>query len=104
MGVLAQVVGVQVRLATQLHDALGQLVSMLQLLGGMLEELLGGNAGFDPAGHVVVAFVAQGAHPFGGQRLVEQAQDCFPVGVVALGYGALLDMLAGALAQGFDIG
>ncbi|MNH28058.1 hypothetical protein D3C78_654160 [compost metagenome] len=77
---------------------------MLQLLGGVLEEFVSCDTGLDPAGHVVVALVAQGADPLGGQRLVEQAQDFFPVGAVAFGHGALLDMLAGTLTQGFNIG
>ncbi|MNE28767.1 hypothetical protein D3C80_1222230 [compost metagenome] len=77
---------------------------MLQFLGGVLQKLLGGDTGLDPAGHVVVAFVAQGADPLGGQRLVEQTQNLLPVGVVTLGHGALLDMLTSAFTQGFHIG
>ena len=67
VGVFGQVVRIEVRLAAQLHDALGQLVGVLGFLVGMLEEFIGSHAGLDAAGHEVVTLVAQHADQFGGQ-------------------------------------
>jgi len=56
--------------------------------------------GFEAVGHEIVAFVAQDADQFGGQRFVEQAQHFVEVGAVAFGHRAILDVLAGPCAKG----
>ncbi len=100
MGVLGQQVRVELGFAAQLHDALGQFVGMFQFLVGVLQELIGGDAGFQAAGHEVVALVAQHADQFGGQRLIEQTQDLFAVGAVAFGHRAVFHILACPFAKG----
>jgi len=87
MGVFGQVIGVELRLATQLHNALCKLVGVFHFLVGVLQELVGSHAGLEPVGHEVVALVTQHAHQFSGQGFVEQPQDFFAVGVIALGDG-----------------
>jgi hypothetical protein len=47
MGVLRQVVRVEVRLAAQLHDAL-EFVGVFGFLVGVFEEFFGGDAGLMP--------------------------------------------------------
>ena len=94
---------IELRLAAQLHDALGQTVGVLCFLGRVFEEFVGGHIGFQAVGHEVVTLVAQDADQLGGQRFIEQAQHFLTVGAVALGYRAVLDVLPCALAQGFYI-
>jgi len=103
MGVFRQQVGVELRLAAQLHDTLGQFVSVLGFLGRMFQELIGSHAGLEAVGHEVVTLVAQHADQFSGQRLVEQSDDFLTVGVVAFGHGTVFDVLAGAAAQGRNV-
>ena len=43
---------------------------VLLLLLGVLEKLVGGDAGVEAVGHVVMAFVAQRADDLGSQRLI----------------------------------
>jgi len=103
MRAFSQAVGVVIRLASQLNDAFGQPIGMFLLLIGMFEELIGRQAGFEAGSHVVVALVAQVAHQLRGQRIVEQLNHGFAVGRIALGYRAILDVLARALAQGLFV-
>ena len=95
--------GIEVGLAPELHDALGDLVRVPLLLAGVLEELRLHGLGVDALGHEVVALVAQHAHQLGGEGLVEQADDGVAVGLVGLGHGAVLDVLSGPLAQRLDV-
>jgi len=104
VGAAAEAVGVEVRLAAQLHDAFGQLVGVLGFLAGVLQELLGGHVGLHALGHVVMAFVAQHTHQLRGQRVVEQAQHLLAVGVIAFGHGALVNILASGFTQGVLVG
>ncbi|MNP52374.1 hypothetical protein D3C76_1467670 [compost metagenome] len=67
MGVLAQVIRIEVRLAAQLDDPLSQLVGMLRFLVGVLKKLRGSNTGLDATGHEVMALVAQDTHQLGCQ-------------------------------------
>ncbi len=99
MGAFGEAVGVEVGLATQLNDSLGQAIGVFLLLIGVLEELGGGDAGFQPGRHVVVTLVAQVADQLGGQRLVQQVDHHLAVGGIALGDRAVLDVLTGPLAQ-----
>jgi hypothetical protein len=69
----------------------------------MFEELICCDARLEAVGHEVVALVAQHTDQFGGQRFIEQAQNLFPIGAVAFGYGAILDVLASAFSQGLYI-
>ena len=103
VGHFRQHVRIELRFAAQLHNTLGQSVSVFAFLLGVFEKLIGGGAGLQTAGHEVVTFVAQNADQFSGQRFVEQAQHLFTVGAVAFSYGAVLDVLARTFAQGLDI-
>ena len=67
------VAGFEVRLAAELHDALGDLVGVLLLLLRVFEELGLDRIGEHARRHEVMAVVAQHADPFGRQRFVEQA-------------------------------
>ena len=67
--------GIEVGLAAQLDDALGDLVGVRLLLVGVLEELGLHRLGMDAGGHVVVPLVAQDAHDLGGQRVVQDLAD-----------------------------
>jgi hypothetical protein len=51
--------------AAQLDDALGDAVGVLELLGRVLQELLGREARLDARGDEVVSLVPQRAHPLG---------------------------------------
>jgi hypothetical protein len=103
VGHFRQQVGIELRLATQLHDALGQTVGVVGFLDGVFEEFVSGDIGFQAVGHEVVALVAQHADQFGRQRFIEQTQHFFAVGAVAFGHCAVFDMLPSALAQGLNI-
>src|SRR5207244_12488750 len=96
--------GVEVRLAPELVDALGDQVSMGLLLAGMLEEFRGHGLGVDARGHVVVPLVAEHAHELGGGRLVEKTADGLAVAAIGGGDGALLDVAARAPAELLDVG
>ena len=65
---------VQVRLAAELRDPLGDPVRVLLLGARVLEKLVSDGARVNPGGHVVVALVAQDAHDLGRERLVQDAQ------------------------------
>jgi hypothetical protein len=73
------------------------------LLVRVLEELRGHRLGVDALGHEVVPLVAQHADDLGGQGLVEQADDGVAVRLVALGDGAVLDVLARPVAERLDV-
>jgi hypothetical protein len=53
--------------------------------------------------HEIVAPVAQHANDFSRQRFVQDLDHGLSVGLVAIGYRALLDVLARPLAERFDI-
>jgi hypothetical protein len=50
-----------------------------------------------------VPLVAQHADDFGCESFVEDLDNRFPIGLVALGHGAALDMFAGPFPQCFDV-
>lgn len=97
-------VGVEVRLAAQLDDALGQFVGVLLLLLGVFQELRGHRLGVQARDRVVVPLVAQGADDLGGEGLVEDEEHALQVRAVGVGDRALLDLPAGPLADGLDVG
>src|SRR5262249_25677316 len=57
----------------------------------------------DTARHEVVTLVAQHADELGGEHLVEHRDDALAVGLVALGYRALLHMLARVIPDPLDV-
>ena len=71
MAALRQRVGIEVGLAAELHDALGDPVGVLLLLGGMLGELRLDRIRRDALRHEVVPLVAQHADDLGRERLVQ---------------------------------
>src|SRR5665647_3480467 len=104
MAASRQPLGIEVRFASQLGDALGRNVGMALLLGRMLEELLGHGLSMNPSGHVVVTFVSQHTDNFRGENLIQYADDRFPVRSVGTGNRAHLHMLARSPAERLNIG
>ncbi|MNI72323.1 hypothetical protein D3C73_1282570 [compost metagenome] len=94
MAALQDALGRQVRLATQLHDALGQTVGVFLFLRSVLGEFRGHRFGVQSTGHEVVALVAQHTDDFRGQRFVQQFQHGFAVCAIGVRDGAGLDVLA----------
>ena len=72
MAARGEALGREVGLAAELRDALGDLVGVLLLVVGVLEELGRHALGVDALRHEVVALVAQHADDLGGERLVQQ--------------------------------
>src|SRR5664279_893612 len=104
MAASRQPLGIEIRFASQLGDALGCNVGMALLLARMLEELLGHGLGMNPGGHVVVTFVSQYTDNFRGQNLVQYVDDRFPVRSVGTGNRAHLHVLARPSAELLNIG
>ncbi|MNT88039.1 hypothetical protein D3C72_2285330 [compost metagenome] len=69
----------------------------------MGQEFIGDALRVRPLGHVIVSAIAQHADDFGGQRVVEQLQHGIAIRGIAGGHGAIIDVLAGALAQRLDV-
>ncbi|MNN44362.1 hypothetical protein D3C81_1586490 [compost metagenome] len=103
MRACGQRVRIEVRLAAQLDDALGQFAGMCLLLLRVFQELALDCVGQHALGHEVVPVVAQHAYIFGGQRVVEQLDHHLAVGAVAVGDRSVLDVLPCPLAQGLAI-
>src|SRR5260221_7138931 len=99
-----QPVGREVGLAAELHDTRRDLVGVLLLLAGVLEELRRHALGVDTLGHEVVALVAQRADDLGGERLVQQLVHHATVGVIPGSHRTFADVLPGPLAQRGDVG
>ncbi len=98
-----EAVGGEVRLAVELRDALGDLVGVLLLLVGVLEELLRDRLRVDARGHEVVPLVAEHADDLRRQRLVQDLDDRLAVGAVALGHRPLLHMLPRSFPKRLDV-
>ena len=77
---------------------------MALLLVRVREEFRGDALRMDALRHEVVAPVAQHADQLGGERVVELLEHRLAVGAVAGGHRALVEVLAGALAQGLNVG
>src|SRR4029079_6019274 len=90
--------------AAELGDALGDLVGVLLLLVGVLQELRRHALGMDALRHVVMELVAQRADDLGGERLVEELQHHAAVGVVTGSHRPLGDVLPGTPTQRLDVG
>src|SRR5262249_48337464 len=99
-----EALGIEVGLAAQLYDALGDAVGMGLLFAGVLKKLGLDRLRIDAFGHVVMPFVAQHAHDLGGQRFVEQLQHRVAVGVVAGSDRAVFHVLARPVSYGLDVG
>jgi hypothetical protein len=50
-----------------------------------------------------MTFIPEYAHDLSGERFVQKFNYRFAIGGVALGHGAVLDVLPCALAQSFDV-
>jgi len=99
----AQRIRVEIRLAAQLYDALGQLAGVRLLLLGVFQELGLHRVGQHALGHEVMTVVTQHADVLGGQRIVQQMDDGLAVGVVGIGDRAVLDVPARIVAQGLAV-
>ena len=102
MAALGQRLGVEVGLAAQLHDALGQLVGVGHFLVGMDQELVGDGRRGQTHGGEVMALVAHHAHQLGGQRVIEQLDDVLAPGPEMRGHGAIVQAALGSL-QGLGV-
>jgi len=89
-----EAVGVEVRRAVELDDPRRNRVGVLLSFLGVLEKLLLDRFRIDPARAVIMAFIAQHADYFGGERLVQKADHLGAVGAVFGGNGAAFDMAA----------
>ncbi len=69
---------IEVGLAAQLHDALGDHVGVFRLLVGVHQELVGDRRRGQALGGEMMALVAHDADEFGGQRVVEELDDVLP--------------------------
>jgi hypothetical protein len=95
---LQQVPRCEVGFSAELHDAFGNAVGVRGLFVGVHEELLGDRGRLDAVGREVMALVAQHAHQFGGERVVQQLDDVFAPWPVAGRHGAFVQ----APARGVD--
>ena len=95
---------IQVWIRAQLDDALGDLIGMSLLILRMFQELSGGHLGANSLGDVVVALVAQHAHQFRCQRLIQQLDDRLTILGITRGYRPILDVGARPLPQRGNIG
>jgi hypothetical protein len=85
MATRLQRVGCKVRLPAQLYDPLGDHVSLGKLLIRVQQELLGNPIGAETACHGTVQPVAQHAHQFGGERIVQPTQHRLAIAAVGVG-------------------
>src|SRR5262245_8934093 len=102
-GALAEAIGVQIGLAAELVDALGQHVQVLALLFGVLRELLLYGLAGQAGGADRVKLVAEDTHDFGGYRVVEQGDRVLHLAPVVLGDGAIAQMTPGPLSDLLDV-
>ena len=94
----------EIRLSPKLNDAFGQLIGMGLFLNGMLEKLGLHAKRIDPAGHEVMAFVAQDTDDFRGQGFVQQPDHRPHFGLVARCHGTIFNPLPGLGPERLHIG
>ena len=95
---------IEVGLAAELLNALGDLVGMLAFGVGMLLELVAHGHGVNAGRHEVVVHVAQHADNLGRQRVVQNRDGLIDVAFIGVGYRAFFNLLRGALTDFFHIG
>src|SRR5690348_6605562 len=98
-GALQQVAGIKVGLAAELLDAFGNAISVLAFGIGVLLELAGNRFAVYAGGHKVVVHVAEDAHDFGSQGLVQNFNGLFFIAAVGVCDGSIFDAAAGTLAE-----
>src|SRR5262249_18431905 len=102
-GAADDAVGVEVGLASELVDPLGEEVEMLGLFLGVLGKfLLDGLAG-QPRRADRVKLVAQYAHDLGGDRVVEERDRVLDLASVVLRDRAVAQLLPRALPNSLDV-
>jgi hypothetical protein len=99
MAALCQRLGIEVGLAAQLHDALGQLVRVAHLLVGMHEELVGNGRRGQAHGREMVALVTHHTDQLGSQRVIQQLDDVFAPGTEMGRHGAIVQAALGGLQR-----
>ncbi len=77
---------------------------MFRLFARVLEELVSGVLRVETLRGEVVTLVAQDAHEFGREGLVEDVDDPLQIRAVGVSYGTKLNVGAGSLAQALDVG
>src|SRR5690242_21951195 len=82
--IFEQVAGIEVGLAAELLDALGDAVSVLALGIGVLFEFAGNRFAVHAGGHKVVVHVAEDAHDLSSQGLVQNFDGLFFIAAVGL--------------------
>jgi hypothetical protein len=83
---------------------LGDLVGVTLLLNRMLEKFLTDGLGMNTAGHEVVTSIAKDTDDLGRQCLVQDSHCGLKIRLIALCDGTLLDMLASAQPECFNVG
>ena len=94
---------IEVGLAAELLNALGNLVGVLALGVGVLLEFVAHRHAVNAGRHEVVVHVAQHADNLRGQRLVQNRNSLLYVAFVGVGDGAFIDLLLGTSANLFYI-
>jgi len=82
---------------------LSAIASAWPCFAGVLEKFLRNRLRMNAPRHEVVILGAEDAHDLGGQGLVENGNNGGAVGLVRIGDRALVHVLAGALANRFDV-
>src|SRR5581483_1810173 len=103
MAPIDETLRIEVRLAIELSDAFGKAVGVLLLFLGMLQELVLDCLGVNSRGHIVVAFIAQGADDLSGERLVQQLHHGFAIALVTFSDRTVLDMLSSTLPDTLNV-
>src|SRR6185312_3581419 len=100
---LQQVFGVEVRLAAELLDSLGQHIGVLAFCVSMVLELAGHSFTVDAGGHEVMVNIAQQANDFSSKRFIEDLNGFFDVPLVTLRDGAVFHFFFRAPPKVFNI-
>ncbi len=93
--------GPEIRFAAQLHDPLGNEVGVGRFLVRVHQEFRGDRGGLQTVGREIVALVAQHAHEFGRQSIVQQLHDGVAVRTVRRCDGTFVEVLGGRVPKGF---
>ena len=95
---------IEVGLAAELLNALGDLVGVFALCIGVLLEFVAHCHGMNASRHKVVVHVAQHANNLGRERLVQDRDGLIYIAFIGVGYRAFFNFLRSPLTNFFYIG
>ena len=98
-GALEQRTRIEIGLAAELLNALGDAVGVLAFAVGMLLEFIGHALAVNAGGHEVMVHVAQHADNLGGQSFVENRDGLLDIAFVAGGDRAVFNLIESAAAD-----